>query len=139
MDFEKRSTYTFQFLIRHQQLTASPALTDYGYGSSKEKRDRLTFSYYENYTTHIQLTVRMEDEQAKVDNYEKIKAATWMDILKGKVPEELKDFDDPKWDERPPDRVPKMKLYPGWEKLVTPSGRTYYADNNTRTTHWTLP
>ena len=30
-------------------------------------------------------------------------------------------------------------LPPGWDRLVDPTGRVYYSDHNTQTTHWELP
>lgn len=46
----------------------------------------------------VELTIRFEDERKKVLDYKKLRDAHWMDILGGKVPEQLQDFDDPKWD-----------------------------------------
>jgi hypothetical protein len=110
-----------------------PELT-YNLGSREEERDRYTFN--QGYPTSIALTIQFEDEKTKADNCEKINAATWMDLLGGKVPEELRDFDDPKWDKI---AAIKAVIPPGWEACVSPAGRTYYIDHNTRTTSWVLP
>lgn len=50
----------------------------------------------------IELLIDFEDEKAKVVHYIKMKNAEWMALLDGDVLKELKDFDDPKWDERVP-------------------------------------
>jgi hypothetical protein len=115
-------------------LIASLALT-YDDGPNKKERDRYTFEHRQECT--IRLTVRFDNEQAKAEEYAKIKNVTWMDLLRvsgHKIPYELKDFDNPKWDRKKITRLPS-----GWEECVSLSGQTYYVDHNTRTTSWVLP
>merc|ERR1711964_132581 len=38
-----------------------------------------------------------------------------------------------------PTPVSNVPGYPGWEAKVDPTGRTYYEDHHTQTTHWQLP
>lgn len=101
-----------------------------------KKTDRYVFFFPHGESTRIALTVRFEDEQSKVQRYEKLKRSSWMDLLRGeRIPEELRDFDNPKWDKR----VTGRYLPPGWETRISPSRIVYFADHNTKTTSWELP
>lgn len=87
------------------------------------------------------LTIRFENEEKKVESYEKLRSADWMNLLRGDVLEELQDFDDPQWDSAVTGKVSKFikELPPGWEARADPSGTVYYVDHNSRTTSWVRP